>query len=206
MWAAYSKPTSKVIPDPLNHCVIFIIHVCVQFGGWDRSVGKACCYGLCGPGFATPVWMRFLPPFRPTPTCTLHPLQRILMLLPGLKRLERGIDHPPRLMVRLRKRGRAPDLLLFPVCVVMAFYRVNFAFCVYINYEFGRGLRNTTWPATGWTHQGIRPYASEYLFLDLWRNVTHSESREPTTQWCSVVSGKKGVPSYTELPNIVVRL
>jgi len=36
----------------------------------------------------------------------------------------------------------------------MAFYRVNVTFCLYINYKFGRGLRNTTWPAAGWTHQG----------------------------------------------------
>lgn len=55
MWAAYLKLTSKVVPEPLNHYVIFILHICIQFGGWDRSVGKAFCYGLCGPGFATPV-------------------------------------------------------------------------------------------------------------------------------------------------------
>ena len=55
MWAAYSKLTSKAIPEPLNHCVIFILLMCVQVGGWDGSVGKACCYGLCGPEFATPV-------------------------------------------------------------------------------------------------------------------------------------------------------
>ena len=36
MWAAYSKLASKVIPEPLNHYVIFILHTCIQFGGWDR--------------------------------------------------------------------------------------------------------------------------------------------------------------------------
>lgn len=46
----------------------------------------------------------------------------------------------------------------------------------------------------GTSDSGIRRYNNEYLFLDLWRNVTPSEIREPTTQWCSVVSVRRKFP------------
>jgi len=153
----------------------------------------------------------FLHPFRPTLPCTQRPVQRILGLLPGLKRLVLGTDHPSRLMARLRKKGRAADRLLFPVCVAMAFYRVNFTFCLYINYQFGRGLRNTTWPAAGSTHQEI---------FWLWDSTArHWVSVSRLVKECNAFGDsradnsvarcrirKKEVPSYTKLPSIVMRL
>ena len=67
------------------------------------SVGIATCYGLDGPGIESG-WERDFPhQSRPALGSPKPPIQWVPLLTPGVKRLGRGVDHPPHLAPRLKK-------------------------------------------------------------------------------------------------------
>ena len=65
--------------------------------GRDSSVGIAARYGLDGPGIESRWWSDFPRPSRPALGPTQPPVQWLLGLSQGQKRLGRGADHPPHL-------------------------------------------------------------------------------------------------------------
>jgi len=70
--------------------------------GPDNSYGKAIRYGLDGPGIEIR-WRRNFP--HPSRSALGFPslLQNGYRVFPGLKRLRRGVEHPPHLAPRLKK-------------------------------------------------------------------------------------------------------
>jgi hypothetical protein len=70
----------------------------------DNAVGIATCYELDGPGIESRWETRF---FAPVQTVAgAHPAsctKKITESFPGVKRPERGVDHPPHLTPRLKK-------------------------------------------------------------------------------------------------------
>jgi len=74
-----------------------------MWAGIAHSVGVATRYGLDGPGIEFR-WGRDFPhPSRPAMGPTQPLIQWIPGFSPGVKRPERGIDHPPQLAPRLNK-------------------------------------------------------------------------------------------------------
>jgi hypothetical protein len=70
--------------------------------GRDSAVGIATRYGLDGPGIESR-WGRDFPHlFRPALRPTQLPIQWVPGLSPGVKRLGRGVDHPPHLAPRVK--------------------------------------------------------------------------------------------------------
>jgi hypothetical protein len=81
---------------------LYVILTCM---GRDSSFGIATRYGLDGPGIESRWWARFS---SLTQTDTgAHPVSYTMGTGPspggGVKRPERGVDHPPHLTSRLRK-------------------------------------------------------------------------------------------------------
>ena len=73
-------------------------------GGRDSSVGIATRYGLDGQGIESQ-WRRDFPhPSRPALRPTQPPVQWVPGLSRGVKRPERGVDHPPSTKRRGHKR------------------------------------------------------------------------------------------------------
>jgi len=70
----------------------------------DSSVGIATCYGLDGPGIESQ-WggVRLTAPVQTGPGA--HPASYTMGtgFFPGVKRPGRGVDHPPHLVLRLKK-------------------------------------------------------------------------------------------------------
>jgi hypothetical protein len=71
--------------------------------GRDRAVGTATRCGLDGPGIESQWWTRFSAPVQTCPRA--HPASYTMGTgsFPGVKRPERGVDHPPHLAPRLKK-------------------------------------------------------------------------------------------------------
>jgi hypothetical protein len=71
--------------------------------GGDSAVGIANRYGLDGPGIEFRWGPRFSPPVHTGPGD--HPASYTMGAgsFPGVKRPERGVDHPPHLAPRLKK-------------------------------------------------------------------------------------------------------
>ena len=81
-----------------------------RFGGWgdyfsrDSSVGIASRYGLDGPGIESQWGARFSAPFQTGPEA--HPAFCTMGTgsFAGLKRLGRGVDHPPPSSAEVKER------------------------------------------------------------------------------------------------------
>jgi hypothetical protein len=71
--------------------------------GHDSSVGIANGYGLDGPGIESRWGRNFPHTSKPALGPTQPPVQRVPGLSLGVKRPERGVDHPPHLTPRLKK-------------------------------------------------------------------------------------------------------
>jgi hypothetical protein len=76
--------------------------------GRDSSVGIAIRYRLDGPGIESRWGARFSGSVQTGPgahpaSYTVPPIQWGTGSFPGVKRPERGVDHPPHLAPRLRK-------------------------------------------------------------------------------------------------------
>jgi hypothetical protein len=71
--------------------------------GRDSSVGVATGYGLDGPGVRISVGKRFSAPVQTGPGA--HPVSYTMGTgsFSGVKRPERGVDHPPHLAPRFKK-------------------------------------------------------------------------------------------------------
>jgi hypothetical protein len=107
--------------------------------GRDSSVGIVTQYRLVGPGIESR-WGRDFP----------HPSRLALKSdpasytmgtgsFPGVKRPERGVDHPPHLAPRLKKEY----ILLLPLWAFVACCRLNFAFT--FTFTQGGGELNGRW-------------------------------------------------------------
>jgi hypothetical protein len=91
--------------------------------GLDSSVGIATRYGLDGPGIESR-WGRDFPhPSRPVLEPTQPPIQRVPGKDLGVKRLGRGVDHPPPSSAEVKERVE-----------------------LYLYSPFG-----PSWPVLGWT-------------------------------------------------------
>ena len=66
--------------------------------GWDSSVDIATCYGLDGPGIESR-WGAILSAPEAYPASYTMGTE----FFPGVKRPDRGVDHPPHLARRLKK-------------------------------------------------------------------------------------------------------
>jgi len=71
--------------------------------GRDSSVGIATRFGLDGRGDRIPVGASFSAPFQTGPEAHPAPYKIGTGFFPGVKRLGRGVDHPPHLAPRLKK-------------------------------------------------------------------------------------------------------
>ena len=69
----------------------------------DSSVGIATRYGMDGPGDRIPVGARFSAPVQTGLRAHPAPYTMGTGSFPGVKRPQRGVDHPPNLELRLRK-------------------------------------------------------------------------------------------------------
>jgi hypothetical protein len=68
------------------------------------AVAIATRYGLDGPGIEFR-WGRYFPhPSRPTLGPSQPPIQWIQGSFPGVKRLDRGVDHPPPSIAEVKER------------------------------------------------------------------------------------------------------
>ena len=72
--------------------------------GWDSSVGIATRYGLDGPEIESRWGARFSAPVRTGPGA--HPASCTMGTgsFPGVKRPERGVDHPPSSSAAVKER------------------------------------------------------------------------------------------------------
>ena len=83
-----------------------VFHLClglqnaIQSGGRDRSVGIAIRYRVDGPGIESRWWRDFPQPYTPA----LRPTQPPIQWVPGIKRPERGFDHPPPSSAEVKER------------------------------------------------------------------------------------------------------
>jgi len=71
--------------------------------GRDSLFGIATRYGLDGPGIESWLGRDFPHLYRPVLGPSQSPVQWVLGLSRGVKRSERGFDHPQRLVPRLKK-------------------------------------------------------------------------------------------------------
>ena len=85
-------------------CLIFSIYHTLHIVGHDSSVGIATRYGLDGPRIESPWAARFSAPVQNVPRA--HPASYTMDTgyFPGVKRPERGVNHPPHLAPRLKKK------------------------------------------------------------------------------------------------------
>jgi len=72
--------------------------------GRDSAVGIATRYGLDGPGIESRWGRNFQHLSRPALGPTQLPILWVLGLFPGVKRPGRGVEHPPHLAPRLKKK------------------------------------------------------------------------------------------------------
>ena len=91
-------------------------------GPGQRSI-KATGYGLGGPRIESRWGRKFPHSFRPAFGSTPAPVSGVLDFLPGVKRPQRGVHHPP------SSRAEVKDIVELYVYSIWAFvvcYRVNF--------------------------------------------------------------------------------
>ena len=72
--------------------------------GQDTSVGIATRYGLDGPGIESWWGTRFSAPVQIGTGLTQAPTQWVTGLFPGVKRLGRGVEHPPSSTAEVKER------------------------------------------------------------------------------------------------------
>ena len=91
----------------------------------DRTVGIATHYGLNGPGIESWGRARFSAPIQTGPGA--HPASYTMGTgsSPGVKQLGCDIDHPPHLVLRLKKEWA---IHLHSLCSLLACFRVIFIF------------------------------------------------------------------------------
>ena len=82
----------------------FLYYSACSYVGRESSVGIATGYGLDGSGIESPWWRDFPHLSRPVLGPTQPPVQRVLGLFPGVKRLGRGIDRPPTSRAEVKER------------------------------------------------------------------------------------------------------
>jgi len=78
---------------------------CFPFKGWDSSVGKATRYGIGRSGEPSPVEARFSAPVQTGPGAYPVSYTTGNGFFPGVKRLERGVDHPPTSSVEVQEKA-----------------------------------------------------------------------------------------------------
>ena len=90
----------------LQILVINYLKLCTMYSGvgWDSSVGIATRYGLDGPEIESRWGARFSAPVRTGPGA--HPASCTMGTgsFPGVKRPERGVDHPPSSSAAVKER------------------------------------------------------------------------------------------------------
>jgi hypothetical protein len=92
--------------------IVINLSILINLGqGRDSSVGIATGYGLDGPGIQSRWGERFFEPVQTGPEAHPNFCAMCTGSFPGVKRPERGADHPTLLSSRLRK-SRAKSLPL----------------------------------------------------------------------------------------------
>ena len=91
----------------------------------DSSVGIATRCGVDGPGSDFRWGRDFLHPSRPSLSLTQPPTQWVQGVSSGVKRLARGVNHPPPYSAEV-KELYVRSILLFPLWTFMTCYRANF--------------------------------------------------------------------------------
>ena len=99
----YTWTSSTLMPKMLGNLVAELKKVQRMYVCVCSSVGIATRYGLGGPGIESRWGSRFFAPVQTGPGA--HPAYSTMGTgsFPGVKRPERGVDHPPLLAPRLRK-------------------------------------------------------------------------------------------------------
>jgi hypothetical protein len=82
----------------------FLVYTRINYSGPGSSVGIASGYGLDGPGIESRWGARFFTPVQTGPEAHPAPCTMGTGSFPGVKRPERGAEHPPPSSVEVKKQ------------------------------------------------------------------------------------------------------